>query len=424
LEAEQYVSQVLADATEHDIDDYQQSLKKIRNRTSVDLQQNVYQNRTQFIKISKEAEKLKDEMRALRNLMSELKTNTTALRTSSTTANGGSSAVSNRSKRSSIADRTALWNLELQVLWKNVVGSQKFLPATPGRHVIQETGHWYELDNATWKPKKPIHIVLLNDHLLIATRKKLKSDVISAGDPKLAPTKVVADSCWPLLDIEMMDLSTGGHSNSGNRLRNAIMVKVAGQESFTYSHESPDGSKKAELLSNFQKAVEELRKEQRLEIQANNRSARDRRSIDRPERLSTLGDLNDLSNMLIEVDGTQQNLRWVEGQVDELDIDIALQGYDEAVFKVESLKKLAKKLKNNLVAQDFINSRVDERAEKLSTLIRRELIDTNGQLHKTSQNVKWLMRLGYEDVARESYLHARSEAIHKRSRYALPQKVR
>jgi hypothetical protein len=67
LEAEQYVSQVLADATEHDIDDYQQSLKKIRNRTSVDLQQNVYQNRTQFIKISKEAEKLKDEMRALRN---------------------------------------------------------------------------------------------------------------------------------------------------------------------------------------------------------------------------------------------------------------------------------------------------------------------------------------------------------------------
>jgi hypothetical protein len=126
--------------------------------------------------------------------------------------------------------------------------------------------------------------------------------------------------------------------------------------------------------------------------------------------------------MLIEVDGTQQNLRWVEGQVDELDIDIALQGYDEAVFKVESLKKLAKKLKNNLVAQDFINSRVDERAEKLSTLIRRELIDTNGQLHKTSQNVKWLMRLGYEDVARESYLHARSEAIHKRSRYAFPRR--
>ncbi|MCH1933177.1 vacuolar protein sorting-associated family 51 protein, partial [Shewanella sp. A25] len=45
-----------------------------RNRTSTDLQQNVYQNRTQFIKISQEAEKLKSEMRTLRSLMSELTT--------------------------------------------------------------------------------------------------------------------------------------------------------------------------------------------------------------------------------------------------------------------------------------------------------------------------------------------------------------
>lgn len=123
LNPEQYLQGILADATEQDIDDYQQGLQKLRNRASTDLQQNVYQNRTQFIKISKEADKLKGEMRALKNLMSELKTNTTALRSASSQGSDASNdfdsgfptALSKRDRRSSVADRTAMWNSQLQV---------------------------------------------------------------------------------------------------------------------------------------------------------------------------------------------------------------------------------------------------------------------------------------------------------------------
>jgi hypothetical protein len=122
LRPEQYLASILGDASEQDIENYQESLKKMRNRTSIDLQQNVYQNRTQFIKISKEAEKLKGEMRALRNLMSELKTNTTALRTASSQGgeangfdSGFSATLSKKDRRSSVADRTAMWNSQLQV---------------------------------------------------------------------------------------------------------------------------------------------------------------------------------------------------------------------------------------------------------------------------------------------------------------------
>jgi exocyst complex component 8 len=123
LRADRYIGSLLTDASEKDIDDYQQALQKLKNRASTDLQQNVYQNRTQFIKISKEAEKLKAEMRALRNLMSELKTNTTALRTTSSLGpavptefdSGFPSTLSKRDKRSSVADRTAMWNSQLQV---------------------------------------------------------------------------------------------------------------------------------------------------------------------------------------------------------------------------------------------------------------------------------------------------------------------
>lgn len=134
LKPDQFVAELLGDASEQDIEDLQATLRKMKNRTSTDLQQNVYQNRTQFIKISKEAEKLKGEMRALRNLMAELKTNTTALRTtssqgpssSSTDFDGFPPTLSKRDKRSSVADRTAMWNSQLQVSFSLSVDCQGY----------------------------------------------------------------------------------------------------------------------------------------------------------------------------------------------------------------------------------------------------------------------------------------------------------
>lgn len=75
---------------------------------------------------------MKGEMRALRNLMSELKSNTTALRSASSLAGPEPNVfdenfpptLSKKDKRSSVADRTVMWNSQLQVqkaqfkLWK------------------------------------------------------------------------------------------------------------------------------------------------------------------------------------------------------------------------------------------------------------------------------------------------------------------
>lgn len=353
----------------------------MQSRTSVDLQQNVYQNRSQFIKISKEAEKLKGEMRLLGNLMSELKSNTTALRTAVILPS------TLRDKRSSVADRTALWNSQLQALWKSVEGSQKFLPAAPGRHVVQNAGHWVELDNATWKSRRSMQIFLLNDHILVASRKKRKV----GGSTEAPSSKLVADRCWALLDVELVDLAG---TSGKNKVADAVMIR--GQESFTYRTEKAEDQEKAKLLLNFRKAVDELRRGQRSET-------RDVESISDNDRL-------------IEVDGKQQNLRWVESQVDELDIDIALQRFEEAVSKVEELTALAKGLKNNQIARDFINVKAAERAFRLAEFIARELIDAHNESKKARRNVSWLARLGFEDRAREAYLEARSQVIQRRSR--------
>ena len=204
------VANLLSNATEEDIEEYQKSLRKVKNRTSTDLQQNVYQNRTQFIKISQEADKLKGEMRTLRTLMSEL---TTALGQTSigNSPNPMSPTVDERlpkrnANRSSVANLESMWNVQLQTLWKTVEGSQKFLPVVPGRHIVMETGHWVELDSATWKPRRPVHIVLLNDHLLVAAKKRKRVDQSNPNHRGPIPTKLVAEECWPLQDVDMIDL--------------------------------------------------------------------------------------------------------------------------------------------------------------------------------------------------------------------------
>ncbi|KFG83921.1 Exocyst complex component EXO84 [Metarhizium anisopliae] len=430
LVPDQYVSAVLGDATDDQIRDFEAALRKLKGRAATDLQQNLMQNRTQFIKISKEAEKLKGEMRALRNLMAELKTNTTALRAASiksdepaTIPGSGSTGLSKRDKRSSVADRSALWNSQMQALYKNVEGSQKFLPNAVGRHVVQNAGSWVELDNATYKSRRAMQIFLLNDHLLVASRKKRKVD--APADARGPMIKLVADRCWSLLDIEVVDMPGTAESSGGrNKLADAIMIRGGGQESFIYRTEKPEGDEKKALLLNVRKAVEELRKGLQSEMEANNKAretinyfaSRDPGLLQKTELLETLSDIKD---MLIEVDGKQQNLRWVEGQMDELDIDIALQKFEPAVARVEKLKSLARGLRSNVVAQDFINFKVEERCGRLAVLIIRELESTHKSQIKTKERVGWLTILGFDDRAREAYLNARTGLIRKRARQCI-----
>jgi len=314
----------------------------------------------------------------------------------------------------------------IQALFKNVEGSQKFLPNAQGRHVVQNAGQWIELDNATYKSRRSMQVFLLNDHLLVASRKKRKNEGPNTPDSRAPVTKLVADRCWHLLDVEVVDMAGTGESSSGrNKLADAIMVRGGGQnESFIYRTEKPEDPEKSALILNIRKTVEELRRNLQSEREATNRAketinyfaSRDPGLLQKTELLETLSDIKD---MLIEVDGKQQNLRWVESQMDELDINIALQQIEPAVARIQKLKSLAYSLKNNAMAQDFISFKVDERCTKLAALVVRDLVRSHNDQKKTVLNVNWLDRLGFQDRAREAYLEARSEIIQKRSRFVL-----
>ncbi|MCJ1470593.1 exocyst complex component exo84 [Pseudocyphellaria aurata] len=441
LRADDYATNLLSDATDQDLRHYQSSLRKIKNRTSTDLQQNVYQNRTQFIKISKEADKLKGEMRTLRGLMSEL---TTSISNASVDAvvpeprvslDNGLARARKQANRSSVANLEAMWNVQLHALWKNVEGSQKFLPAIPGRHVVHETGYWMELDAATWKSKRPAHLFLLNDHLLVATKKKKQrgdSNALVNGDAtQKSSTKLLADRCWPLQEIDIIDIAASGGStnlaNERSEMSNAISIRH-GHESFTYRFDKSSNAEKGNLLQAFRRAADELRRALRVDAEEVNSKAqetmdyfatRDPALSKKPELVQSMSSTKDRPEILIEVDGKHQDFRWVEGQIDELDSEVALQRFEDAVRHVEKLRRLARGLKNNMVARDIIVAKVDERARKLGDLVTQRLVDTHSFLKATQTNVAWLVRLGFDDSAREAFLKARTEVIAKRNRQIL-----
>lgn len=359
--------------------------------------------------------------------MSEL-TGTLNQTTSSSSANGDAVASRKASNRSSVANLEALWNTHLQTLWKRVEGSQKFLPAIPGRHIVYESGRWVELNAATWKARRRVHLILLNDHLLVASEKK-RPDQQSSKDPKQkqnqGQAQLVAQRCWPLQDVQMADITTKGGTSESKSTANAVNVRV-GAESFTFATGSSEANEKATLLMTFRKAVEELRKTTEAETEerakardsVNYLAARDGAFLKRPGLLEVLSDgSSSRQNFMIDVDGKQQSIRWVEGQIDELDIDIALQRFEAAVARLEKLRALAKGIKGNQIAQELMNLKLDERAAKLAVSLTRALMETNSWKDATRQNVSWLSRLGYEDRAREAYLDARSGLVKKRTRY-------
>ncbi|KAL6710417.1 exocyst complex component exo84 [Coniothyrium glycines] len=412
LRAEQYVSSILADASEDDIRRYQDELRKTKHRTSVDLQTNVYQNRTQFIKISKEAEKLKGEMRTLRQLMSDL--TTTLEQTASASAASNDAASARRANRSSIGDLNQLRAGQLQQLYRDVEGSQKYLPPIPGRFIVWKSTRWFELDSATLKARRRVRLLLLNDHLLVAVEKKARNDVPSQRDGNRAAVEYLAQQCFPLQDIQV------------TRTPEERIILRAGSESFTYDTKKDDMADKSAFVSTFRKAKDDLRKNQEAEFRERDRTqesyshlmARDYTLLKKADLLETISDdaNNDQLSMFIDIDGQQRNIRWVESQLDDLDIEIALQHFEEAVAKVGRLKALAKGIRSNEVAKTIATLKVNERAAKLASVLIKHMVEHNNWFTSVRQHVSWVVQLGFEDRAREAYLQARGALIKSRSR--------
>ena len=161
-----------------------------------------------------------------------------------------------------------MYKSQLTNLWSTVEGSQKYLPVVPGRHLVFETHQFVELNAATYKAKQSVSLFLLNDLLLIAGRRRTKSNV-SADDKERSRGRTVAERCWVLADLVVVDVKDSGGKSRRHRtqaehadLTNALKIR-RGKENCVYRTARID-DKKA-LLTAFRQVSQELSDKKRKE---------------------------------------------------------------------------------------------------------------------------------------------------------------
>ena len=111
-----------------------------------------------------------------------------------------------RAQRSSVADLRVLYASQLQELHSAIEGSSKFVPATPGRHIICQIPDIYSLNPATYKVEHAVHLVLLDDALLVAKRRRRRN-----GERG----RLVAERCWTLGEVVIVDVKDTSGTTRG-----------------------------------------------------------------------------------------------------------------------------------------------------------------------------------------------------------------
>lgn len=254
------------DATE--IDEFHKSLVIQKNTLDRDINQNIAENQKNIMQLTGNLHETQEELLLLRVLTKELylilaefldaaerrlelENSKMALTTQNSHSNPSVPDVSRQKKRdrSSVIMLQKMWATELQLLYKHVDGAQKFVQAIPGRHLLGESGRWHEINIGTWKPTRPIHIFLLNDAVLVATR-RLTQD----GSSK----RLQAVFCWPLSSVELTQIRTPNQSDESKVY--AINVRA---NSLSYVYQTDRYDHFMRVMNGYAKGKAELAQKDR-----------------------------------------------------------------------------------------------------------------------------------------------------------------
>lgn len=469
FDAEAYISNQLGSATDIEISKFADKLASLQANLAQDKKDAMYRNYKTFLAVGNEIGTLGTELDQLRKLLNDLHTATTAMKEDAdqflssqqskgvnvgsqlsvaSAESGGSMKRSNSANRNSMMMLENMWAQELASLFKHVEGAQKYLPAVPGRHVIKESGGWYQLNAATWKPLQPVHIFLLNDHLLVATKKRHRQ-----GENSLTvqpQRKLVADQCWPLQEIKLYDLDKQYKTNQPG---STLCVKAGSNNNFVYRTEKKDGG--AALLSEFHSAKEELRKntpskaENQLRHQDSmNYYANQTPSLNRNrnllENFTTARKSAHSRETSIDITGRTRSLREIDELMNDLDVKIAYRQFTEAVEIIErnisaleqthpttaqtasSAERLVAMSTTAAVSAEIAASTSDELASQVLKMKLEQRVQelTDVLLHELSQdylsrdevqsNVQLLILLKAGDKAKHTLLDSRRNLIRRR----------
>lgn len=206
--------------------------------------------------ISKEISVLENEMLELKDLISDYKSMPSMLNIPDPTSL--TSATLSTYKRSSVADLRVLYFNQMQTLHSTIEGAAKFVPVTPGRHVVGEFENVLALNAATYRIMHKVKFVVLDDAVLVAKRRRRNAGAgtTDGSGSTVNEGKLVAEKCWPL--SEMLVLDTKDSPN----MTNVFKVRH-GKETHVYRTEAPH--EKKQILALFRQVAEELQQKKRKE---------------------------------------------------------------------------------------------------------------------------------------------------------------
>ncbi|KAH9949330.1 hypothetical protein B0H21DRAFT_777314 [Amylocystis lapponica] len=283
FDPEEYLKLKLANSTEAEIKTLQSSLQAQKDDVALDLQRDVFKNYAEFVQVSKEVSILENEMLEFKECLAEWKSMPSLLHIEESS----SAAERRRNVRSSVADLRVLYANQMQNLHAQIEGSSKFVPTTPGRHVISDD-------------------------------------------------KLVAERCWPLTDMMVLDTKDTATMSNVFKIRQ-------GKETHVYRTEV--AAEKKHLLSQFRQVAEELAAKKRKEREGEHLRrktlfvAGDRKSFafGNDEAVPTwMTDLMGQTDMGASAkEKVERDARWISDFSDDLTVSISLREWEKAVALVE-----------------------------------------------------------------------------------------
>ncbi|CAK5264323.1 unnamed protein product [Mycena citricolor] len=388
----------LANSTEYELKSLQSSLRNTKDDTASELQRNVFKNYAEFVLISKEISTLENEVLELKESLSEYKSMPSLLNIPDPTATTSAGLSSYR--RSSVADLRIMYFNQMQTLHSQIEGSAKFAPTTPGRHVVAEFENVIGLNAATYKATGKVKFVVLDDAVLVARRRRRGGD-----GGTLREGKLVAERCWPLNDMLVLD------TKDSPSMTNVLKIRQ-GKETHVYRTETP-GEKKA-LLTQFRLVAEELAAKKRKEREGEHER---RKSMwnggptgdsDRPPLPDWMADLarraGDTEQVSDAKEKAERDGRWATEWADNLTVSIALREWEKATELVESGK-------SQLATNTLLASKLPPLTAQLTSALLGSLASPTNRKSSVVSLISLLLRLNAGPAARTAFLKMRTAVM-------------
>lgn len=246
-----------------EIDDYYNFLLKEKVKLDTNIKSNINKNQKNILELMTDLKETQNELVHLRTstkslieVLDEFK-DSASRRLSLEDKNqeqGPYLKQGGRKDRSSILVLEKMWVTELQSLYKHVEGASKFIQTAPGRHLLVESGRWFEVNLGNWKPTKAIHIFVLNDLILIAT-KKSSNAIAKNPDNK---SRLQAIHCWPLHELNLQILD--GQNDDTNK---TYLIQIS-SKTLKYIYQTDRYDHFVKITDAFKKGKNELLQKDRL----------------------------------------------------------------------------------------------------------------------------------------------------------------